>query len=164
MRFGKSFELWYIFAKMFRLLPKKSPKILVHFQFWFWFQKLTFQPSKISYFWVVSFNFFWHFQQMSKILVYFLHFWHQSKVLVLSVLVLTHFFSVKSPYNFQNIFNRQKVQKVRNIGKVIRPKISSKCIALVDILTLTNILTLPLSPSLSFSHSLSFSLLSLSLN
>ena len=79
MRSGNSL-LWYIFAKMYRLLQNKVQKFRYIFGFWFWFHKLTFWPSKIGYFWVESFKKFQHFQHTSKILVYFWHFRHLLKV------------------------------------------------------------------------------------
>ena len=88
MHSGKSFELGYIFAKMYRL-SQKSPKIPVHFRFWFRFWKSTFWPSKIGYFDVG---------------------------LYVSVSVSTYFFC-QSPYNFRNIFDGRKSKKSEIPGK-----------------------------------------------
>ena len=56
---GKSFELRYIFAKMNRLLRKKSQIIPVHFWFRFWFQKSC-RQRKVWNFWY-NFQNFWPF-------------------------------------------------------------------------------------------------------
>ena len=150
MHSGKSFELWYIFGKMYLLLWKKDRKFWYIFDTYqkaenwpflvrsqkFWYKLCDFRPflganywSNLGHFIDGSLVIFDISRQMSKIPVYFWHFWHFLVYFGFSVRFLVSFvkiLDIRKLRNFLVQFWPSKYREGWNTGKVERLKISSK--------------------------------------